>query len=154
MKLIRFGQEDIENALANLPPEGVDELPFGAIQLDKEGTVLVYNSAESALTGRDAKDVIGRNFFTEVAPCTNTPEFAGVFFQGASRRHLNTMIEYVFDYRMSPVRVRVHMKRAASTGLFWVFVKRLSGAPVSERKGAVSLKSPSHAMPINRASHG
>ena len=59
--------------LSRLSTKEVDQLAFGAVQLDAKGTILQYNAAEAGITGRDAKAVIGRNFFREVAPCTSTP---------------------------------------------------------------------------------
>lgn len=38
---------------------------------------------------------------------------------------LNAMFEYVFDYNMTPTKVKIHMKKAISDGTFWIFVKRL-----------------------------
>jgi photoactive yellow protein len=35
------------------------------------------------------------------------------------------MFEYVFDYKMTPTKVKIHMKKAISDGSFWIFVKRL-----------------------------
>ncbi|MEO1369682.1 MAG: PAS domain-containing protein, partial [Acidobacteriota bacterium] len=55
----------------SLSENELDGLPFGAIRLDADGAVVLYNAAESAISGRRKEDVIGRNFFTEVAPCTN-----------------------------------------------------------------------------------
>ena len=69
--------------------------------------------------------MIGKNFFRDVAPCTNSPTFKGVFDQGVRADNLNTMFEYVFDYNMSPTKVKIHMKKAISDGSFWIFVKRL-----------------------------
>ena len=57
-------------------------LPFGAIQLDREGTILQFNEYEANLSNRRAPETVGRNFFREVAPCTNVREFHGVFSDG------------------------------------------------------------------------
>ncbi len=56
-----------------------DALPFGMLALADDGTVLVYNAAEERLSGLHRSQVVGRNFFTEVAPCTRVREFEGVF---------------------------------------------------------------------------
>ena len=62
--------QDLEQ-ITRMSEEQLDALPFGAIRLDMTGKILTYNMTESKLTGRDPKRVIGRNFFTDVAPCTN-----------------------------------------------------------------------------------
>lgn len=123
--LVTFGKEDVDNVLARMTPQELDGLAFGAIQLDARGTVLAYNATEASITGRSAVDVVGRNFFRDVAPCTDTPRFRGVFDEGVRAGTLNTMFEYVFDYRMSPTRVKIHMKKAIVGDTYWIFVKRL-----------------------------
>jgi photoactive yellow protein len=55
----------------------LDALPVGAILLDTEGRVLRYNRAEASLARLSPGEVIGRNFFSEVAPCTRVREFQG-----------------------------------------------------------------------------
>jgi photoactive yellow protein len=125
LNIVGFGRDDFDNVLSKLTAKEVDQLAFGAVQLDGKGTILQYNAAEASITGRDAKAVIGRNFFRDVAPCTSTPAFKGVFDAGVRDGNLNTMFEYVFDYNMSPTKVKIHMKKAISDGSFWIFVKRL-----------------------------
>lgn len=123
--LIAFGKDDIDNKLAKMSPKQIDDLAFGAIQLDAQGKILRYNEAEAQITVRNASAVIGSNFFRDVAPCTNTAKFKGVFDAGVRTNTLNTMFEYVFDYKMNPTKVKIHMKKAISDGTFWIFVKRL-----------------------------
>ena len=119
-----FGKTDVENVLAKMTDTQLNKLAFGAIELDAAGKILKYNAVEGAITGRDPKAVIGKNFFTEVAPCTNRPEFKGVFDAGVRAKNLNTMFEYVFDHLMKPTKVKIHMKQAILGQSYWVFVKR------------------------------
>ncbi|WP_247887317.1 photoactive yellow protein [Azospirillum sp. SYSU D00513] len=125
MELVEFGKSDIQNAVSKMSKAEIDKLAFGAIQLDAKGTILQYNLMEGQITGRQPGQVLGKNFFTEVAPCTNTPAFKGAFDKGVASGDLNTMIEYTFDYNMKPTKVKVHMKKALIGDSYWVFVKRL-----------------------------
>ncbi|NKE48224.1 photoactive yellow protein [Roseomonas frigidaquae] len=125
MGTVAFGREDMENVLAKMSAAQIEKLAFGAVELDREGKILTYNAAEGAITGRDPKAAIGKNFFTDIAPCTNKPAFKGVFDKGVASGKLNAMLEYTFDYNMKPTKVKVHMKKAISTESYWVFVKRL-----------------------------
>lgn len=125
MNVIAFGKDDIDNKLSTMSAKQIDDLAFGAIQLDAQGKILRYNEAEAQITGRNAAAVIGSNFFRDVAPCTNTSKFKGVFDAGVRTNTLNTMFEYVFDYKMNPTKVKIHMKKAISDGTYWIFVKRL-----------------------------
>ncbi len=125
MEVVKFASDDIENKLSQLDDKELDNLAFGAIQLDKDGKILSYNAAEGDLTGRNPEEVVGKNFFTEVAPCTNSDEFYGRFRKGVESGNLNDLFEYVFDYKMKPTKVKVHMKKALTGESYWVFVKRL-----------------------------
>lgn len=117
---------DINNVLARLDPAQIDKLAFGAVQLDASGKVLAYNAAEGAITGRNPKDVIGKNFFKEVAPCTRTPKFEGVFIAGVKAGNLSAVFDYTFDYKMKPTQVRVQMKKALSGDTYWILIQRLA----------------------------
>ena len=125
MEIVQFGSDDIENTLAKMSDDKLNDIAFGAIQLDASGKIIQYNAAEGDITGRDPGAVVGKNFFNEVAPCTNSPEFKGRFDEGIKSGNLNTMFEYVFDYEMQPTKVKVHMKQALTGDTYWVFVKRL-----------------------------
>jgi photoactive yellow protein len=125
LKTVAFGKTDIDNVLSKMDDAQLNKLAFGAVELDASGKILKYNAVEGAITGRDPKAVIGKNFFTEVAPCTNRPEFKGVFDAGVRAKNLNTMFEYVFDHQMKPTKVKIHMKRAISGDTYWMFVKRV-----------------------------
>jgi len=100
MNTLAFGKSDVENVLSKMNDAQLNKLAFGAIELDAAGKILKYNEVEGAITGRDPKAVIGKSFFTEVAPCTNRPEFKGVFDAGVRAKNLNAMFEYVFDHQM------------------------------------------------------
>ncbi|MEM1205596.1 MAG: photoactive yellow protein, partial [Acidobacteriota bacterium] len=68
--------------------------------------------------------VIGRNFFTEVAPCTNVQEFAGRFREGVAKGDLNHVFPYIFSFEMDPTQVWVRLFYSESTESAWVFVTR------------------------------
>ncbi len=125
MTRVEFGQSDLDNVLAAMSSREIDELAFGAIQLDAAGKILAFNQAESNITGRRKDAVIGRNFFDEVAPCCNKPAFRGVFDAGVKSGSLNAIFDYTFDYVMKPTRVKIQMKKAVADNTYWVFVKRL-----------------------------
>ncbi|XOZ34146.1 photoactive yellow protein [Halomonadaceae bacterium KBTZ08] len=125
MERVNFGSDDIGNKLAEMSDKDIDNLAFGAINLDQNGKILSYNKAEGEITGRNPQEVIGKNFFTEVAPCTKTDDFFGKFKEGVRSGDLSTMFEYTFDYQMKPTKVKVHMKKSLNDDSYWVFVKRV-----------------------------
>jgi photoactive yellow protein len=120
-----------EKHIAFHEPERIDSLsegdfnalPFGAIKLDSVGRILKYNLYESKLAQRDVREVIGKNFFTEVAPCTNVKEFAGRYRQGIADRKLDTTFPYRFLFPNRVVNVEITLILNAGGESAWVFVK-------------------------------
>ena len=110
--------------MEHMSVEQLDKLPIGAIQLDEKGTILRYNQTEGELSGRNPGKVVGRNFFTEVAPCTNVQEFAGRFQEGFAQKSLNAIFPYRFDFQMAPIDVWVRLFYSRNTDSAWVFVSR------------------------------
>ena len=125
MEQVRFEQDDVANVLGKLRQEQIDQLSFGAIQVDHLGNILYYSAMEGQITGRNPDEVVGKNFFSDVAPCTHRPEFYDRFIHGVRDDNLNVMFEYVFDYNMQPIKVKVHMKKALDGKTYWILVKRL-----------------------------
>jgi len=116
------GRADIER-IERFGELELDELPFGAIHLDKDGTILSFNKAEVDLSGRTKEKVVGKSFFTEVAPCTNVQEFAGKFREGVQKGSLHVVFPYVFDFEMDPRHVWVTLFYSNETDTAWVFVR-------------------------------
>ena len=87
----------------------INVLPFGVVKMDLTGKILEYNMAEAELTGTDPAWAVGKNFFDEVATCTNTPAFYGKFAEGVKKGFLNAVFNYSFTHSETPIRVRVHM---------------------------------------------
>lgn len=117
---------DAESLLAevgNLSAAELDALPFGAIQLDAEGTILAYNKAEERISGREAKLVVGKNFFRDIAPCTRVKKFAGAFESGVARRELNEVFDFVFRFPTGDREVRIRMIYSEMPkAAVWIFV--------------------------------
>jgi len=103
--------------------KSLDALPFGAIHLDREGKVLSYNQTEATLTGREKAKVIGKSFFTQVAPCTNVKAFAGRFREGIANKDMHVIFPYRFDFEMTPRDVTVTLFYSKQTDSAWVFVR-------------------------------
>jgi photoactive yellow protein len=124
MEVIKYENYDLNTIVERIPEKIRDDLPFGLVKLDLNGTILEYNMAEAELTGFRPEEVIGRNFFLDVATCTQTPEFYGKFREGVDKGLVNVQFDYMFDTNMVPTTVRVRM---AQLGNFvWMTVRRLN----------------------------
>jgi photoactive yellow protein len=125
--------------LNTLSKEQLDALPFGTVRINADGMILFYSRAHAAITRRDGTAVLGRNFFTDVAPCTIVPEFYGRFRHGVLTGHLNTSFNFVFDFEMDPVEVRITMQSADCEDEFWIIVEPLQQLQSHDRHAAERL---------------
>lgn len=115
--------EKLYQKIDTLTAKQLDELPCGAIQLDEQGKILKFNEYESKLAQLQKESVIGKNFFTEVAPCTNVKEFYGQFKQGVTKKQLNEKFRYHFAFKQNPRNVLVNLFYSDMTNTVWVFVR-------------------------------
>ncbi|HWF05253.1 MAG TPA: PAS domain-containing protein [Candidatus Angelobacter sp.] len=107
----------------SLTPEEVDMLPFGAIELNTNGIILKYNDFESAFAGVPKTSAIGKNFFTQVAPCTNVQEFHGRFKKGVAAQELHETFHYHFAFKHNPCNVTITLLYSEVSSTVWVFVR-------------------------------
>ena len=106
----------------------LDLLPFGTIQVDPAGTVLTYNSAEERLANRSRVNVVGKNFFQDVAPCTRVKRFLGAFQEGVEKKLLNEVFDFTFHFPTGSKEVRIRMIYTETPRpSVWIFVTPLSG---------------------------
>ena len=68
-----------------------------------------YNKYEVDLSGLTKAYVIGKNFYVDVAPCTNN--FL-VFNRFETESNLEEEIDYVFTYKLSPTKVKLRMLKS------------------------------------------
>jgi photoactive yellow protein len=102
----QFADPGLLDALESVPLDGIDNLGFGLVVMDRDGRVIGYNRAESELSGLPADGVIGRNFFVEIGPCTNNYLIAQRY---QDSEDLDEQLDYVFTYRMAPTPVRLRL---------------------------------------------
>jgi photoactive yellow protein len=99
----------------------LDSLDFGVIGMTRDGTVTAYNRAEATLSGLTPSRVIGRHFFTAVAPCTNNYLVAHRF---EVEETLDDTINYVFTLRMAPQSVHLRLLKSPGASCMFLAVRR------------------------------
>lgn len=109
----------------------LDALQFGVIALDEEGTVLRYNLYESRLARLDRNQVVGRNFFQDIAPCTRSDEFQGRFrtMVAAGSQPPIVRFDFVFDFKFGAQDVSIELLRAPGAARFYLLINRTRVAP-------------------------
>jgi photoactive yellow protein len=119
-----FVTSDVTSRLNYMSREDADKAPFGIVKVDDSGRILLYNRYEAELAGVSPSNAEGRNFFTEIAPCTNNKLFFGKFKDGVAAGQLDTQFKYTFTYKLKPTNVSIHLLRDRATNSNWVFVQK------------------------------
>ena len=101
--------------------QALDELEFGVVRMRVDGEVVAYNLWESMMAGLSRDRVMGRNFFSDVAPCTNNYMVAERF---GNEPELDATLDYVFTLRMKPTAVKLRLLRSATADHMYLLVKR------------------------------
>lgn len=99
----------MRDTYSNIDVETLDLLPYGIIVLDRSGSVLYYNPREEQISGRQRASVLGRNFFTEIAPCTAVREFQGRFLELVERPDATVDFDFTFAFPTGAHEVRISM---------------------------------------------
>jgi photoactive yellow protein len=106
-----FDDDATGERLKELSRDALDALDFGVIEVDDDGVVQFFNRYESQMSGVAPETATGKNFFTEVAPCSNNRLFVGRFKKGLRRGELDERFTYTYTYKMSPTLVDVRLYR-------------------------------------------
>ena len=116
---------ELYQKIDSMSPAELDTLPQGTIQLDRDGKILQYNASEERLANIQRANVIGKNFFTEVAPCTDVQAFHGRFREGIRKKVLHETFRYHFSFRKNPTDVSVTLFYSSRSETVWVFIRKL-----------------------------
>ncbi len=121
--LPEFDTPELAKAVESLTDEQRDALSFGAIGLDRDGTVRTYSNKERALSGNLKKPVIGKTFFTDIAPCMNNGYFLGRIEKARAAGTLDISFTFTGDYSDRDRELHVRVQSASDGGL-WIFMQR------------------------------
>jgi photoactive yellow protein len=108
--------------LKDLTREEYDALPFGVIHLDSDCRVVTYNAAEALLAKREVHEVVGKHFFTEVAPCMNVAGFSERLAALAAAGGGTEMSDFTFRFPWGQRRVRIRLVVSPATASTWLLV--------------------------------
>ncbi len=121
-----FVSADLITKLGSLSREEADRADHGLVKVDSTGKILLYNLYESKLAGVAPSTAEGRNFFKDIAPCTNNRLFMGRFLQGIEKGELDASFNYTFTYKMKPTNVSIHLLHDKPSKTNWIFVKTVA----------------------------
>ncbi len=118
---MEFNAFDLHDQLLAASDVTLQAIDFGIVGVDATHRVVFYNDAEAALSGLSAERVLGRHFFTEVAPCTNN-FMVSQRFEGEPT--LDATIDYVFTFRMRPTPVTLRLLQREGAARQFLLVQR------------------------------
>jgi photoactive yellow protein len=118
---LSFAQPNTLEALEATDGPALDLLDFGVVRMDQAGVVVDYNAFESQIAGLSPAKVIGRHFFSAVAPCTNNFMVAERF---ETEAELDAVIDYVFTLKMRPTKVRLRLLKSPTYRHMYLLVDR------------------------------
>jgi photoactive yellow protein len=116
-----FTDTDLLDRLEAMDDSALDALSFGVVAMSEDGAVTGYNLVESRLSGLTPANVIGRNFFSSVAPCTNNFLVANRF---ETEPALDAVIDYVFTFRIKPTAVKLRLMKQPARSRMYLAVER------------------------------
>jgi len=123
MTVFSYEETESDNPLGGISPADVDRIPFGAVELDRDGRVVSYNDTEPDDGAPAKSEMIGRSLFDDVLRWASGSVIAQEFAKGVASGELNV----VFDCGVArvPYKVRMHLKVSPILGTFWIFIKKL-----------------------------
>jgi photoactive yellow protein len=107
--------------LTMMPRAILDDLPYGVIGMATDGTVDVYNAAETRLAGLSPERVVGQHLFTVVAPCMNNYLVAQRL---EDEVELDVVLPYVLTLRMRPTPVKLRLLRTRDQPRRFLLIQR------------------------------
>ncbi len=121
---ISFSEKDIYSVLEKASPQEIDACDFGVVKMDREGIIKAYNKYEAELASIPQQEAIGKNFFIQIAPCTNNFLVSAKYLE--HRRQRDEVLEYVFTYRISPTPVMLRLLINPEVENQYLLVKKIT----------------------------
>jgi photoactive yellow protein len=122
--IVEFDSTDVIEILDSCTDGQMDSVDFGVVRMTSDGVVTAYNRVEAELSGMEAGSVVGKNFFVQVAPCTNNYMVAERF---RTAEELDEIIDYVFTYAMVPTPVTLRLVKSKSSQHQYLLVRPKHG---------------------------
>lgn len=100
----------------------LNQLPAGAVLLDKTGKVMIFNAAESGQTERPDGLTAGQNFFTQITACDFTENFHTRFREVSAGKSSSEIFSHVFGLQRRD-SILVELRPDTSPGNVWLFIR-------------------------------
>ncbi len=116
-----FDDPGLLKILKNADDASLNRAPFGIVAMALDTVVEAYNQEESQQSGLSPSRVIGRPFFSRVAPCMNNYMVSHRF---ETEPEIDSVIDYVFTLRMRPTPVRLRLLKHPDLVRMYLLIER------------------------------
>ncbi|BEV01190.1 hypothetical protein [Novosphingobium olei] len=120
-----FDRPDVAAIMEALSCDEIDQLPFGAIKLDKDDRVVFYSKREAIASGMGERGQVGRDFFKDIAPCFATDEFLGLVAEARSAPDFSMELYKIGDFADSEAELHIRLFSTHDQAL-WMLIERES----------------------------
>ncbi len=118
---IDFDAPDLAECIEKLSSSDIDRLPFGVIQIDREGVVLLYSATEARQSGYGAQP-LGQNLFV-LSRCMASDDFRGRIVRAMEAGVVDLEFGWVGDFADAKRDLRIRVQSARHDGV-WIFIER------------------------------
>lgn len=118
---VDFNAPDLAVRIEALTQYDLDNLPFGVVRLDREGTILFYSATEARLSGYGMAP-LGKNFFS-YGECVGIADLRQRIMSAMESGHVD--LEFAWSTEKTDVQrdLRIRVQSARSGGV-WLFFDR------------------------------
>jgi photoactive yellow protein len=118
---IDFEASDLAARVEQCSQFDLDNLPFGVILLDREGTVLFYSETEARLSGV-GEAPLGQNLFA-ISACLGSDDFRGRLQRAIEAGPLDLELAWPCDFCDPQRELRIRVQSSRNGGM-WLFIER------------------------------
>jgi photoactive yellow protein len=119
--MIDFDTPDLAARIEQRSQFELDNLPFGVILLDRDGTVLFYSATEARLSGY-GRAPLGMNFFAEPL-CATKREMHSRVMHAMEDGPVDLEFGWTGDYGDPKRELRIRVQSSRNGGM-WMFIER------------------------------
>jgi photoactive yellow protein len=118
---IDFDAPDLAARAERASPFELDNLPFGVIRLDRDGTVQFYSATDARLSGY-GEIPLGKNLFA-ISECLGSDDFRGRVERAMDAGPVDLEIGWPGDFGDPRRELRIRVQSSQNGGL-WLFIER------------------------------
>ena len=118
---VDFNAPDLAARIEALSQHELDNLPFGVVRLDREGTILFYSATEARLSGYGMAP-LGKNFFS-FGECVGIADLRQRIMGGMESGHVD--LDFAWSTEKTDTQRDLSIRvQSASSGGVWLFFGR------------------------------